>query len=85
MSEIALTLTTLGGLLLAGVATAGPRRTYRIESFASIGDDDSPYKLTKRIVGVWDTKATPQNTRAPGNLDVTGRDGFGAWVYWRED
>ena len=76
----------LDDTLLEGVATAGPRRTYRIESFAAIGDDDSPHQLTKRIVGVWDTKAPPpQNTRAPGNEDVTGRTGFGAWVFWRED
>ena len=72
--------------LLSTVATAGPRRTYRVEAFAEIGEDDAPYKLTKRIVGVWDTKAPPpQNTRSPGGQDVSGRQGFGAWVYWRED
>lgn len=71
--------------LLGNVATAGPRRTYKVEAFASLGEDGNPNQMSKRIIGVWDKQPTPQNTRSNGNEDVTGRAGFGAWIYWRED
>lgn len=63
---------------LADVVTTGPRRTYRVEATASYG------KLNKRIIGIWDTKSTRQNTRQPGAGSNLG-GGLGAWVFWREE
>jgi type II secretory pathway component PulK len=61
---------------LSQVAMVGARRTYRVESTAAFG------KLSKRIVGVWDTEgSTNQNTRTPGNNEPR----TGTWVFWRED
>lgn len=75
--------------LISRFASAGPRRTYRVEAFAVLGDDDDDdsRQVTKQIIGVWDTDAPlPQNTRAPGNVVPTSpQERFGAWVYWREE
>ncbi len=58
---------------LQQIAEAGPRRTYRVEASAVVGN------LTKKIVAVWDTAVQTQNARIGG---ATKR---GAWVFWRED
>lgn len=50
----------------------GPRRTYRVESTATVG------RVTKRIFGIFDTQHVNQN-----NIDPQYRTG--TWVYWRED
>ncbi|WP_428266096.1 hypothetical protein [Haliangium sp.] len=63
---------------LGEIVKTGPRRTYRVEATASFG------KLQKRIVGIWDTKLTRQNTRQIGAGTTTG-GGTGGWVFWRED
>jgi general secretion pathway protein K len=60
---------------LPTIVSFGPRRTYRVEATATFG------KLSKRIIGVWDTKPTNQNTRTPGNNESRP----GTWVFWRED
>lgn len=63
---------------LKEIVMTGPRRTYRVEATATYE------KLSKRIVGVWDTKPTRQNTRTPGSGTVVS-GGSGAWVFWREE
>ena len=50
----------------------GPRRTYRVESTATVG------RVTSRIFGIFDTQHVNQN-----NTDPAYRTG--TWVYWRED
>jgi len=57
---------------LGQIATSGPRRTYRIEVTALVGD------LQRRVIGVWDTQTQNQNMR-------TQDYARGAWVYWREE
>ncbi len=71
---------------LAQIATAGPRRTYRVEAWGEIerkGPKDAkgnslfpPIRAT--ITGVWDTKVVNQNVRKPPVPN-------GAWVFMRED
>lgn len=56
---------------LGRIAEAGPRRIYRIESSAMIG------QIQVTITGVWDTEVQNQNPRGPG-YDK------GTWVLWRE-
>jgi general secretion pathway protein K len=70
--------------LLKSIATAGPRRTYRVEAFGEIerkqkAADGSPVfpAIRSTVTGVWDTKFVPQHTRKPGPK--------GAWVFLRED
>lgn len=70
---------------LGQMATAGPRRTYRVRAWGEVsraGKDAQgnaafpPIRTT--ITGVWDTKVVPQNARktpAPK----------GAWVFLRKD
>ena len=70
---------------LGQMATAGPRRTYRVETWGEIprgtGDESakSPFPpIRATLTGVWDTKVVVQNARktpAPK----------GAWVYQKED
>ena len=70
---------------LGQLASAGPRRTYRVEAWGEIERkqkmaDGSPVfpAIRSTVTGVWDTKVVPQNARktpAPK----------GAWVYLRED
>ena len=61
------------------IASAGPRRTYRIEAWGEIERKSGVFPPIRRtITGVWDTRVTPQNSRkqpAPK----------GAWMYLRED
>ena len=54
------------------IASSGPRRTYRVEVTAVIGD------LQRRVTGIWDTQTQNQYNRNPD-------DTRGAWVYWREE
>jgi general secretion pathway protein K len=71
--------------LLQQIASAGPRRTYRVEAWGEIErkqkmPDGSPVfpPIRTTITGVWDTKVVPQNVRKPPVPK-------GAWVYQRED
>jgi type II secretory pathway component PulK len=63
---------------LQQIVKTGARRIYRVEGTATFD------KLEKRIVGVWDTKVTRQNTRSMGAGSTAG-GGSGAWVFWREE
>lgn len=70
---------------LKQIASAGPRRTYRVEAWGEIErkqkmSDGSPVfpAIRTTITGVWDTKVVPQNVRKPPVPK-------GAWVYLRED
>jgi len=70
---------------LAQIATAGPRRTYRVEAYGEIerkqkNKDGSPVfpAIRTTITGVWDTKVVPQNSRKTPIPN-------GAWVYLKED
>ena len=70
---------------LSQMVTAGPRRTYRVQTYGEIDrkakDRDgnplfAPIRVT--LTGVWDTKVVPQNVRKPPAPK-------GAWVFLRED
>ncbi len=70
---------------LGQIATAGPRRTYRVQAWGEIerkqkNADGSPVYPAIRVTvnGVWDTKVVPQNARKPPAPK-------GAWVFLRED
>jgi hypothetical protein len=70
---------------LRQLASAGPRRTYRVEAWGEIERkqkmaDGSPVfpAIRSTVTGVWDTKAVPQNVRKPPVPK-------GAWVFLRED
>jgi general secretion pathway protein K len=70
---------------LQSVASAGPRRTYRVEAWGEIERkqkmaDGSPVfpAIRSTVTGVWDTKFVPQNVRKPPVPK-------GAWVFLRED
>ncbi|HET9988637.1 MAG TPA: hypothetical protein VFQ65_08950 [Kofleriaceae bacterium] len=70
---------------LAQIATAGPRRTYRVEAWGEIerkqkNKDGTPVfpAIRTTITGVWDTKVVPQNSRKTPIPN-------GAWVYLKED
>jgi len=70
---------------LGQMATAGPRRTYRVQAWGEIErkqkkQDGTPVfpAIRSTINGVWDTKVVIQNVRkAPAPK--------GAWVFMRED
>jgi type II secretory pathway component PulK len=69
---------------LKQIASAGPRRTYRVEAWGEIERkqkmaDGSPVfpPIRTTITGVWDTKFVPQHSRKPVPK--------GAWVFLRED
>lgn len=57
---------------LGQIASSGPRRTYRIEVTAVVGD------LQRRVIGIWDTQTQNQHMR-------TQDYARGTWVYWREE
>lgn len=70
---------------LQAIASAGPRRTYRVEAYGEIErkqkmSDGSPVfpAIRSTVSGVWDTKVVPQNVRKPPVPK-------GAWVFLRED
>jgi general secretion pathway protein K len=70
---------------LSQLATAGPRRTYRIEAWGEIARKqlDASGKpvfppIRSTITGVWDSKVVPQNVRKPPVPN-------GAWVFLKED
>jgi hypothetical protein len=74
--------------LLSAIATAGPRRTYRVEAYGEVtrAQVDSSGKpifppVRRTLRGVWDTKTTPQNARP----SPAGPAGAGAWVFLREE
>lgn len=73
--------------LLGAIATAGPRRTYRVEAWGEVPraaeDDAKPVlpPIRRTLRGVWDTKSTPQNARP----SPAGTAGAGAWVFLREE
>lgn len=70
---------------LGQIATAGPRRTYRVQAWGEIerkqkNADGTPVfpPIRTTITGVWDTKVVLQNVRKPPQPK-------GAWVFLRED
>jgi hypothetical protein len=70
---------------LKSIATAGPRRTYRVEAWGEIERKPKDSKgnalfppIRSTITGVWDTKVVNQNVR---KAPVPN----GAWVFMRED
>lgn len=70
---------------LSQMATAGPRRTYRVQAWGELdrkqrNSDGSPVfpPIRSTITGVWDTKVVPQNVRKPPVPK-------GTWVFLRED
>ncbi|MGE0546846.1 MAG: hypothetical protein AB7O24_03925 [Kofleriaceae bacterium] len=70
---------------LSQIATAGPRRTYRVEAWGEIerkqkNADGSPVfpPIRSTVTGVWDTKVVPQNVRRPPVPK-------GTWVFRKED
>jgi len=70
---------------LEQLATAGPRRTYRVQAWGEIerkqkNADGTPVfpPIRATVDGVWDTKVVPQNIRKPPVPK-------GAWVFQRED
>jgi len=70
---------------LSQMATAGPRRTYRVQAFGEldrkqVNADGSPVfpAIRSTITGVWDTKVVLQNVRKPPVPK-------GTWVFLRED
>ncbi|MDQ3364247.1 MAG: type II secretion system protein GspK [Myxococcota bacterium] len=70
---------------LQQMATAGPRRTYRVQAWGEIerkqqNADGTPVfpAIRSTITGIWDTKVVIQNVRKPPAPK-------GAWVYQRED
>jgi hypothetical protein len=74
--------------LLSAIATAGPRRTYRVEAYgevvrAQVDSEGKPIfpPVRRTLRGVWDTKTTPQNARP----SPAGQSGAGAWVFLREE
>jgi len=69
---------------LQQIATAGPRRTYRLQAWGEVnrGEGVLP-NLRRTINAVWDTNVTPQNYRAPANQ--AGAAPRGAYVYLREE
>lgn len=70
---------------LKRIATYGPRRTYRIESYGEIARKQTDNEgravfppIRSTITGVWDTKVVPQNVRKQPVPK-------GAWMFLRED
>jgi Type II secretion system (T2SS), protein K len=76
---------------LAQIASAGPRRIYRVEAWGEVtrgakvrtkdGAVDVFPPLRRTLTGVWDTQVHPQNARPT----LSGLPGNGAWVYLREE
>lgn len=64
---------------LSQIASAGPRRTYRVEAWGEIDRKQGVFPaIRKTITGIWDTKVVNQNARKPPAPK-------GAWVFLRED
>ncbi len=70
---------------LGQIASAGPRRTYRVNAWGEISraqknaDGQPVYPpIRSTITGVWDTKVVNQNARKPPVPN-------GAWVFMREE
>jgi general secretion pathway protein K len=70
---------------LAQIASAGPRRTYKVEAYGEIQrlaqrKDGSPVfpPIRSTVTGIWDTKVVPQNVRTPPVPN-------GAWVFLKEE
>lgn len=71
---------------LQQMATAGPRRIYRVQAYAEIernsvkDKDGNPMypPLRTTFTGIWDTKVVPQNARKSPTPK-------GAWVFLRKD
>lgn len=70
---------------LQQIATAGPRRTYRVQAWGEIerkqkNADGAPVfpAIRSTVNAVWDTKVVPQNVRKPPAPK-------GAWIFVRED
>jgi general secretion pathway protein K len=69
---------------LGQIATAGPRRTYRISAYGEVKRDSALFPdLRRTITAVWDTTVTPQNYRPPANQ--SGAAPRGAFVFLKEE
>ena len=74
----------LDKLKLDQIATAGPRRTYRIEAWGEINRDSAYFpNLRRTLTAVWDTTVQPQNYRPPANISAPVPKG--AYVFLREE
>lgn len=74
----------LSKLKLDQIATAGPRRTYRIAAWGEVERDSKLFPNIRRtITAVWDTNVQPQNYRPPANISATTPRG--AYVFLREE
>ncbi len=74
----------LNKLKLDQIATAGPRRTYRIQAWGEVERDSKLFPNIRRtITAVWDTNVQPQNYRPPANISTTVPRG--AYVFLREE
>jgi general secretion pathway protein K len=74
----------LSKLKLDQIATAGPRRTYRIQAWGEVERDSKIFPNIRRtITAVWDTNVQPQNYRMPANISTTVPRG--AYVFLREE
>ena len=74
----------LSKLKLDQIATAGPRRTYRIQAWGEVERDSKMFPNIRRtITAVWDTNVQPQNYRPPANISTTVPRG--AYVFLREE
>ncbi|HTJ45500.1 MAG TPA: hypothetical protein VL463_25525 [Kofleriaceae bacterium] len=66
------------------IATAGPRRTYRISAWGEVDRQSALLPNIRRtITAVWDTNVQPQNYRQPAN--ISGPTPRGAYVFLREE
>lgn len=66
------------------IATAGPRRTYRISAWGEVDRNSAILPNIRRtITAVWDTNVQPQNYRQPAN--ISGPTPRGAYVFLREE
>ncbi|MBL4632291.1 MAG: general secretion pathway protein GspK [Kofleriaceae bacterium] len=65
--------------LLGQIATAGPRRLYRVVVTSTFGQTpDGGARFTRKLTAIWDTQVQNQNMR---HRDYRR----GSWVFWREE
>jgi general secretion pathway protein K len=74
----------LSKVKLDQIATAGPRRTYRISAWGEVNRNSALLPDIRRTINaVWDTNVQPQNYRQPAN--ITAPTPRGAYVFLREE
>lgn len=65
--------------LLGQIATAGPRRLYRVVVTSSFGQTaEGDPRFTRKLTAIWDTQVQNQNMRTQDYR-------IGSWVFWREE